>query len=117
MDTSASFGTWLRRRRRGLDWTQRQLGERVGYSEHTIRKIEADELRPSREMAEALAEAKAAIAKSRDGLYGSGSLWLQKAEALRGLGRYDEARAAYQRAITNDGPMSEAGQRLQTLPR
>ena len=57
MDTSASFGTWLRRRRRGLDWTQRQLGQRVGYSEHTVRKIEADELRPSREMAEALAEA------------------------------------------------------------
>ena len=57
MDDELSFGTWLRRRRRGLDWTQRQLGERVGYSEHTIRKIEADELRPSREMAEALAEA------------------------------------------------------------
>ncbi|MCW5850200.1 MAG: C39 family peptidase [Anaerolineae bacterium] len=66
---------------------------------------------------EALAEVNAAIAKSRDGLYGSGSLWLQKAEALRGLGRYDEARAAYQRAIANDGPLSEAGQRLQTLPR
>ena len=66
---------------------------------------------------EALDEVNAAIAKSRNGQYGSGSLWLQKAEALRGLGRYAEARDAYQRAIANDGPMSEAGQRLQTLPR
>ncbi len=66
---------------------------------------------------EALAEVNAAMAKTRDGMYGSGSLWLQKAEALRGLGRYDEARTAYQRAVANDGPMSEAGQRLQTLPR
>ena len=66
---------------------------------------------------EALTEVNAALAKSRNGQYGSGSLWLQKAEALRGLGRNEEARAAYQRAIANDGPMSEAGQRLQTLPR
>ena len=66
---------------------------------------------------EALAEVNTALAKSRDGLYGSGSLWLQRAEALRGLGRYDEARVAYQRAIANDGTLSEAGQRLQTLPR
>lgn len=56
MNDELSFGDWLRRRRRSLDWTQRDLAQRVGYSEHTLRKIEADELRPSREMAEALAE-------------------------------------------------------------
>ena len=56
MDDQLTFGQWLRRRRRGLDWTQQELGRRVGYSADTVRKIEADKLRPSREMAERLAE-------------------------------------------------------------
>lgn len=67
---------------------------------------------------EALAGAEAALAKSSSpNAFGNGSLWFQKAEALRGLGRYDEARIAYQRAIASDGPMSEAGQRIGSLPR
>ncbi|HEY0735743.1 MAG TPA: tetratricopeptide repeat protein [Herpetosiphonaceae bacterium] len=51
-----SFGIWLRLRRRGLDLTQTQLAERVGCSESTIRKIEADILHPSRPMAQRLAQ-------------------------------------------------------------
>jgi len=47
---------------------------------------------------------------------GNGSMWLYKGDALRGLGRFDEARAAYERAVTSDGIMSEAGERLKTLP-
>ncbi|MFN8484530.1 MAG: tetratricopeptide repeat protein [Anaerolineae bacterium] len=57
MDSELSFGRWLRRRRRSLDLTQNELGAQVGYSGDTIRKIEADELRPSRQVAERLAEA------------------------------------------------------------
>jgi tetratricopeptide (TPR) repeat protein/transcriptional regulator with XRE-family HTH domain len=56
-DTSHSFGYWLRRRRKALDLTQEALGRRVSCSNFTIRKIEADERRPSRQLAERLAAA------------------------------------------------------------
>lgn len=52
-----SFGYWVRRRRRALDLTQAELGRRAGASAAAIRKIEADERRPSRELAEHLATA------------------------------------------------------------
>ena len=52
-----SFGYWVRRRRLALDLTQAELGARVGASAAMIRKIEADERRPSRELAELLAVA------------------------------------------------------------
>ena len=55
-DRSDSFGYWLRRRRKALDLTQEALGQRVFCSGFTIRKIEADERRPSRRLAERLAE-------------------------------------------------------------
>lgn len=55
MDT-ASFGYWVRRRRKALDLTQGQLARRVGCALVTIKKIEADERRPSRQMAERLAD-------------------------------------------------------------
>lgn len=51
-----SFGYWLRRRRKALDLTQEELGQRVSCSRFAIRKIEADERRPSRHLAERLAE-------------------------------------------------------------
>src|SRR5262245_19979969 len=52
-----SFGAWLQRRRRALAMTQADLGRRVGIAAATIRKIEADERRPSTQVAERLAEA------------------------------------------------------------
>lgn len=57
MESALTFGEWLKRRRGGLGLTQKELAKQVGYAEVTLRKIEADELRPSREMAERLAEA------------------------------------------------------------
>jgi predicted ATPase/DNA-binding XRE family transcriptional regulator len=51
----STFGRWLRQRRRHLDLTQADLAERVGCSEITIRKIEADARTPSRQVAELLA--------------------------------------------------------------
>lgn len=50
-----SFGYWLRRRRKALDLTQDALAERVSCSGFSIRKIEADERRPSRQLALRLA--------------------------------------------------------------
>jgi predicted ATPase/transcriptional regulator with XRE-family HTH domain len=51
-----SFGQWLRYRRRELDLTQEALSRTVGCAQVTIRKMEADLLRPSRQMAELLIE-------------------------------------------------------------
>jgi predicted ATPase/transcriptional regulator with XRE-family HTH domain len=56
MEALTSFGAWLRLRRRALDLTQEELAARVGLSASAIRKIESDERRPSREVAEQLAE-------------------------------------------------------------
>ena len=54
-ETTISFGYWVRRQRRALDLTQRALAECVGCAVATIKKIEADERRPSAQMAERLA--------------------------------------------------------------
>lgn len=53
----SSFGLWIRQRRRALDLTQESLADKVGCSLSAIRKIESDERRPSRQVAELLAEA------------------------------------------------------------
>jgi predicted ATPase/transcriptional regulator with XRE-family HTH domain len=52
-----SFGVWLRSRRRQLDLTQAELGARAGCSAAAIRKFEADERKPSRQLAELLGRA------------------------------------------------------------
>jgi predicted ATPase/DNA-binding XRE family transcriptional regulator len=51
-----SFGSWIRRRRRALDLTQQELARRVNCSLSTIVKIESDQRRPSRQIAELLAQ-------------------------------------------------------------
>ena len=56
MDAPFSFGTWLRQRRRALDLTQAELARRLGCATVTLQKIERDERRPSKEIAERLAE-------------------------------------------------------------
>jgi transcriptional regulator with XRE-family HTH domain len=57
MDQGTSFSDWLRRRRKGLDLTQQDLAHLVDYSRSAIRRIEAGELRPSKELARRLIEA------------------------------------------------------------
>jgi predicted ATPase/transcriptional regulator with XRE-family HTH domain len=57
LDTVYSFGLLVRRRRKALDLTQAALARAVGCAESLIRKIEADERRPSRQVAERLAGA------------------------------------------------------------
>jgi len=56
MDAHTSFGAWLQRRRKALDLTQAELAERVGCALGTIRKIELDERRPSKQIAARLAD-------------------------------------------------------------
>jgi ribosome-binding protein aMBF1 (putative translation factor) len=53
----ASFGNWLKTRRRALGLTQDELAHQVYCAEITIRKIEADQLRPSKQLAELLVSA------------------------------------------------------------
>ena len=54
MDEIHSFGKWLRHRRRGLDLTQEELAHQVGCAPITIRKLEGDVMRPSKQLADAL---------------------------------------------------------------
>jgi predicted ATPase/transcriptional regulator with XRE-family HTH domain/uncharacterized protein HemY len=51
-----SFGNWIKRRRKALDLTQQQLAQHVGCSTSLILKIESDDRRPSRQIAELLAQ-------------------------------------------------------------
>jgi predicted ATPase/transcriptional regulator with XRE-family HTH domain len=55
-DTTLSFGYWVRRQRRALDLTQKELARRAWCSVATIKKIETDQRRPSEPLAETLAE-------------------------------------------------------------
>jgi len=56
MAESVSFGTWLRQRRRALDLTQQAFANQVGCARITLTRIEADTLKPSKELALILLE-------------------------------------------------------------
>lgn len=56
VDDLESFGYWVRRWRKTRDLTQDELARRVGCSVSTVRKIEADERRPSQQAAERIAD-------------------------------------------------------------
>src|SRR5436190_9551027 len=68
MDVETSFGRWLRQRRRMLDLTQDDLARRAGCAVITIQKVEADERRPSRLLAERLADSVLVEADQRSGI-------------------------------------------------
>jgi len=57
MRETFSFGEWMAQRRRTLDLTQRELAAQTNCALATIKKIEMDERRPSRDLAEVLAVA------------------------------------------------------------
>ena len=57
MNEEISFGQIVKERRRALDLTQAELARRVACATITVRKIEADALRPSQQIAERLAMA------------------------------------------------------------
>ncbi|NTU82775.1 MAG: helix-turn-helix domain-containing protein [Chloroflexales bacterium] len=80
MEPPDSFGLWLKRRRKTLDLTREELAARVGCAVITIRKIEADERRPSLQIAERLAEQLAIPAAER-------AAFLEAARAERAVHR------------------------------
>ena len=57
MTAELTFGQWLKQRRRQLDLTQNELAQQAGCSLATIRKIEQDARRPSKQLAELMAVA------------------------------------------------------------
>jgi transcriptional regulator with XRE-family HTH domain len=65
-ERAQGFGYWLRRRRKALDLTQEALAQAVACSRFAIRKIEADERKPSRRLAERLAEKLGIPAEERE---------------------------------------------------
>lgn len=75
-----SFGYWLRRRRKALDLTQDALAQKVSCSQAAIKKIEAEERRPSRGLAQRLAEQLAIPAHER-------AAFLQAARSLQTANR------------------------------
>jgi predicted ATPase/transcriptional regulator with XRE-family HTH domain len=60
-----SFGAWLRQRRRELDLTQAELAARLFCAKGTVRRLEADDLRPSKQLAEQMAAVLAVPAEQR----------------------------------------------------
>jgi predicted ATPase/class 3 adenylate cyclase/DNA-binding XRE family transcriptional regulator len=60
-----SFGEWLRHRRRELDLTQEELARQVGCAPITVRKIESEQMRPSKQLAELLLQRLAVPAEHR----------------------------------------------------
>ena len=56
MEETYSFGAWVKGRRNDLRLTQRELAGAAYCSTAMIKKIEADERRPSPDLAEALAD-------------------------------------------------------------
>src|SRR5262250_2503379 len=51
-----SFGAWVRQRRRALDLTRDELAAQIGCAVTSIRHIETDERRPSKQLAARLAD-------------------------------------------------------------
>ena len=110
-DRTTSFGYWLKRRRKALDLTQEQLAQAVACSRFAIRKIEADERRPSRRLAERLADKLAIPPHERDA-------FLETARAVRSVGHLivDRAPLAPSRVEQPEaGPFVGRGQELDLL--
>lgn len=80
MEEIYSFGYWVMRRRKALDLTRAELAQRASCSPETIKKIERDERRPSRQVAELLAAALAVPAEERE-------MFLQAARGERPVNR------------------------------
>jgi predicted ATPase/DNA-binding XRE family transcriptional regulator len=96
MTETYSFGAWLRQRRKALDMTQRELANRTSCALATIKKIEADERRPSKPLAQAIArqldltddEGEAFVRFARGGSLPPALLPAPTSAALRAIARF-----------------------------
>jgi len=57
MSENSLFAAWLKRRRKSLDLTRQELAQRAHCSPSTVRRLEAGDLRPSKQLAGLLAAA------------------------------------------------------------
>jgi len=106
METTSSFGYWIRRQRKALDLTQQMLAGRVGCSVAAIKKIESDERRPSRQIAERLADSLGVPAGQRE-------IFL---ETARGLRPVDQLLLAHQATLPTSVPVRTRGSFSHNLP-
>lgn len=107
-DQIFSFGAWVRRRRKALDLTQAALAQRVGCAEVTIRKLEADAFRPSREIADRLAGSLDIPAHERE-------LFVQTARAERSVDSLPAPLVSIDRALPQT-PTADTPSSPHTLP-
>ena len=112
MDNPKPFGRWLRHRRKELDITQEQLSGCVGCASATIRMIENGQRRPSRQVAELLANCLRVPEPDRAGFLAHARATLATTtpegnpdEALATLGRHTSVpHSEAQTAIANNLP-------------
>src|SRR5688572_3930370 len=94
MPESVSFGIWLRQRRRSLDLTQKTLARVVGCAEITVRRMEADEYKPSHDLALVLLE-KLGVPESER------AQWVRFARGVAGHPKSQSAPSPAREQITN----------------
>ena len=92
MNDERSFGHWLSHRRKVLHLTQGELARRIGCATVTVQKIEADQRRPSKDMAGWSVTARAA----------DGEPLTAEAREARALELFDKSEEAYQKGRFQD---------------
>jgi len=102
MNQIVSFGEWVAQRRKSLDMTQRELAARSTCALATIKKIEAGERRPSRELAELLADP-LCISVDKTAVFVECARGLRRVDVLAGMTRFspDERQRPTARSAAN----------------
>src|SRR5262249_31723785 len=102
-----SFGAWVRQRRRALDLTLEELAAQIGCAVTTIRHIETDERRPSKQLAARLADGLQLSPEER-------VAFLQAARGERATDRLGAPGAGMERSVA--GAIAPAEQDARALP-
>jgi class 3 adenylate cyclase/predicted ATPase len=102
-----SFGAWVRRRRRALDLTREELAAHIGCAVTTIRNIETDERRPSKQLAARLAAGLQIAAEER-------VAFLQAARGERATDRLGAPAVSLERSVA--GALAPAERNTPQLP-
>jgi class 3 adenylate cyclase/predicted ATPase len=104
-----SFGAWVRQRRRALDLTLEELAAQIGCAAVTIRHIETDERRPSKQLAARLADGLQLSAEER-------VAFLQAARGAAATGRLAAPAVSMERSISGALAPSERDTPALPLP-
>src|SRR5262245_59274650 len=104
-----SFGAWVRRRRRALDLTRDELAAQIGCAVVTIRHIETDERRPSKQLAARLADGLQVSAEER-------TAFLQAARGQVATDRLAAPAVSVERSIAGTIAPSERDKPALSLP-